>query len=242
VSEVTLHLGDCLDVLPTLAAGSVDLICADMPYPDLKGGYAHTFDGVAKTHRETVSVGVPWNTDLAWIAQAKRVCRLGLMVFCTYHSIDAVAAACADLRKVALVTWYKRNAAPTGKNVPHFTTEFIWCFAKDVGLKWDALKTTMFDIPNLAAGCMASERIVNDDGSALHPTQKPLALMLELLRVVLPGQSVLDPFMGTGTTGLAAHKLGLSFVGVERDPGYFAVAQKRIAAAQAQLALPLFAL
>lgn len=87
---------------------------------------------------------------------------------------------------------------------------------------------------------MADERLQHRDGTAQHPTQKPLAIMYELLKTAHPGDTILDPFMGSGTTGVACIKLGLNFVGVERDPGYFAIAQRRIAAAQAQLVMPLF--
>jgi DNA modification methylase len=72
----------------------------------------------------------------------------------------------------------------------------------------------------------------------LHPTQKPIALMAWCIeRFTHPGDTVLDPFMGSGTTGVACVKLGRNFIGIERDPGYFAIAQKRIAEAQAQPAL-----
>jgi len=74
-----------------------------------------------------------------------------------------------------------------------------------------------------------------------HPTPKPIEFMLKLIeRLTRPGDTILDPFMGSGTTGVACMKLGRNFIGIERDPGYFAIAQRRIAAAQAQLILPLF--
>ena len=80
----------------------------------------------------------------------------------------------------------------------------------------------------------------NMDGGKVHPTQKPLALMEWIVaRITNPGDTVLDPFMGSGTTGVACVKLGRNFIGGEIDPTHYATAQRRIADAQAQLALPV---
>lgn len=113
-----------------------------------------------------------------------------------------------------------QDATPTGKNVPRFTEEHAWCFAKRPGLRWDGFTATMIDLPKLAAGCMADEeRILNSDGTAAHPTQKPLRLMTWILAAIRPG-SVLDPFAGTGTTLDACLRLGISASGIERDERY----------------------
>jgi site-specific DNA-methyltransferase (adenine-specific) len=72
----------------------------------------------------------------------------------------------------------------------------------------------------------------------LHPTQKPLALMQVIVNdLTRPGDTIFDPFMGSGTTGVACVKTGRNFIGCEIDPGYFAIAEKRIAEAQMQLPL-----
>ena len=240
--DVTLYLGDCLDILPILEAGSVDAAVTDPPYPNLKGGYdlsaLENENWVGKAHNSMITVGDEWAASLEWIPEAKRIAALGMMVFCTYHSLPEVALAFPEWRRVMLLTWYKRNAPPTGKNVPRFTCEYVWCFAKRPGLQWDAFKTTMFDIPRLTAGCMASaERVVvGPTKQAAHPTQKPLALMLELLQV--GANTILDPFMGSGTTGVACVQTGRKFIGIEIDPGYFEIAKKRIIEAQAQMRLP----
>ena len=82
--------------------------------------------------------------------------------------------------------------------------------------------------------CTGEERLKGRDGKKLHPTQKPEAL---LARVILsssrPGDLVLDPFSGTGTTGAAAKRLGRQFIGIERDPAYAAAAEARISAGRA---------
>jgi DNA modification methylase len=82
--------------------------------------------------------------------------------------------------------------------------------------------------------------IVNKGGDerAGHPTQKPFALMEKLIRLFTdPGDLILDPFMGSGTTGVAAIRLGRRFLGWEKDPKYFAIAEKRISRAREQLEL-----
>ena len=94
----------------------------------------------------------------------------------------------------------------------------------------------MFDIPMLQAGCFATERILNKDGSTTHPTQKPELLMRQLLKV--GGDTILDPFMGSGTTGVACVQTGRNFIGCEISPEYFRIAEKRIREAQAQPRIP----
>lgn len=227
-----IEQAEALEFMAGLPEQSIDLIATDPPYIGLKGGYATLGHGVGKDNRCSTTVGDKWDASLDWIPEAKRVARLGAMVFCSYHFVDIVAAAFSDWRKVGLLTWYKRNAPHTGANVPHFNTEFIWLFAKRPGLKWDSFKTMCFDIPNLQAGCMASERIVDAQGHALHPTQKPVALMLELLKV--NPNSVLDPFCGSGSTGVACIQTGRNFIGIEIDAGYAAIARKRCEAAAMQ--------
>jgi len=224
--QITIYHADCREILPTLAPGSIDLVVADPPYPGLKGGTKYAFDGVAKRSAGTVTVGTPWDTALDWIEPAWALSRLGMMIFCSHHSISEVAAAMPPSSRVALVTWYKRNAPPAIANVPRFTSEFIWLFKKAPGLKWRNITSTVIDVPNLQSGCMASERIQDNDGTTSHPTQKPIALLHHLLAV--GGTTVLDPFMGTGTTLRAAKNLGQRVVGIEREERYCEIAVKSL--------------
>jgi modification methylase len=77
--------------------------------------------------------------------------------------------------------------------------------------------------------CTGPERLKNDEGQKAHPTQKPESLLYRVLMAsTKPGDTVLDPFFGTGTTGAVAKKLGRNFIGIERDKTYAAVAQERI--------------
>lgn len=231
-----LHCGDCMEILPTLAEASVDIVITDPPYINVNGGYERDYQGgVGRKHTISKCVTDPWGASLDWMAEAWRVARFGMMVFCTFHSVCQVGSLLTNAKKMVLFTWYKRNAAPTGKNVPRYTTEFIWGLGKSPGLKWDAFTTTMFDIPNINPGCMANERLVDENLCALHPAQKPIALMERLLNC--EPESVLDPFMGTGTTGIACVRRGIDFIGIELDQNYFNMAKERIDGAQKQLPL-----
>ena len=114
------------------------------------------------------------------------------------------------------LTWVKPDAAPT-----FASTEFAW---------------TNRDKParhmQLAVGAVNAERVG-------HPTQKPLALMQWCLEQIPAAQTILDPFMGSGTTGVACVKLGRKFIGIEIEPKYFDIACKRIEAATKEPRLPL---
>ena len=223
---VELLLGDCLDLM-----SQADVVVTDPPYVGMKGGTAIKGNGVTGQIEESVALGDPWGASLDWVSRAWDACRLGMMVFCSHHFIGDLQAALREY-VVGLVVWHKRNSPPAQNNVPHFSNEYVWLFKKTPGIKWRALET-FYDIPMLQAGCFATERILKPGTKkALHPTQKPVALMKELLRAVPDGATVLDPFMGTGTTGVACVQTGHEFTGIEINPCYFAIAEQRITAAQ----------
>lgn len=223
----TLYHGDCLEVLPTIPSGSIDAVITDPPYPKLQGHYDWNWrEGIAPQIHSSTSVGTPWGGSLAWTDEVWRVAKRAVIVFCSYQSLSEVRIAFPLAHPIALLTWYKRNAPPRGRNVPRHTTEFIWVLKKDGGLKWDAIKNTLIDVPMLQSGCMATERVRNPDGSTAHPTQKPLEVMRRILAI--EPESVLDPFMGSGTTGVACAMERRDFIGVELDAGYYDIAKRRI--------------
>lgn len=222
---ITIYHGGAEDILPTL--DPVDLVLTDPPYVGLTGGYdLKALGGVAAVYSPMLTVGDEWGANLDWVPLAWDIAKYGLITFCTHHSISEIAALLPATSRVALLTWYKRNAPPTGKNVPGYNTEFIWCFKKKTGLKWDEIKTTMIDIPNINAGIMATERIVDNNGRAVHPAQKPVALMRTLLK--MGGDTILDPFMGTGTTLRAAKDMGRRAIGIDKDRENCEIAVRRL--------------
>ena len=233
----TLYCGDCLDIMPTLAAGSVDAVVTDPPYLGLAGGTEINGNGVTNRVEISLAIGDRLQANLNWVKPAWNLCKYGAMVFTSHHAIDLVKQAFPDNTTVGLVVWYKRNSPLPQNNVPHFNTEFIWLFKKSPGLKWKEIET-FYDIPIIPAGCFASERILQQgSGRAAHPTQKPELLMRKLIKATDQSALVIDPFMGSGTTGVACMQTGRRFIGIEIDPVYFEIAAKRIATAAAQLRL-----
>jgi len=224
IGDCTLYQGDCLEIMPTL--GKVDAVVTDPPYVGLVGGEDKAvFGGVGRRKRgQDISVGDPWAASYQWADVAWSKCRYGIIVFCGNRGVAETIAAFVG-KLICIVTWHKVNAAPTGKNLPRYTTEHILCIAKMPGIKWDRLGSTLINVPGLPAGCFASERIVIG-GKSVHPTQKPIAVMEQLVRLV--DGVTLDPFMGSGTTGVACAKLGRKFIGIELEPKYFDIACKRI--------------
>lgn len=229
-----LHLGDCLEFMRTMEAGSVDAVITDPPYPGLKGGLKHFVGGVSKRLQPTVTVGTPWGNELEALKDVRRVAKYGAIVFCSWHSIGQVREMLGG-EAIGLITWHKRNVQPSFRNRPHYTCEYAWMIEYAPGMNWKPIKT-MYDIPGLAAGCFATERVLMADSSkAAHPTQKPIELMSALLQSV--AGTIFDPFMGSGTTGVACVKTGRNFIGCEIDETYFNIAQKRIDEAAMQLPL-----
>jgi site-specific DNA-methyltransferase (adenine-specific) len=221
---ITIYHGDCRDILPHLEP--VDLVLTDPPYLGLLGGVKLWCDGgVSKSINESFSIGDVWDASLDWIAMANNNFTMGAFIFCSYHFVDLIPKE-INAKRVALLTWYKRNSPLAVNNVPRFTTEFIWAFKKDPGLIWRNIKNTCIDIPLLQGGCMATERLLDNHGVTLHPTQKPVRLIEFLLSV--GGDTILDPFMGSGTTLVAAKQLGRKAVGIEIEERYCEIAVRRL--------------
>jgi DNA modification methylase len=219
---VVLIQGDCLDVLRQLPDGCVDAVVTDPPYEGMKGGTVIDHPGVAERRKTSRTVGAELGNAAA-LSECRRLCRRGAIVFCSYHWVERCLEMTGGKRR-GLVSWFKRNSPYSVNNSPWFQTEYAWAVQYGPGIDWRNLRTHI-DAPMLQAGCMADERIC-DDGKASHPAQKPLQVMRALL---CPGMDVvLDPYMGTGTTGVACVQTGRRFIGVEIDPGYFAIAQRRI--------------
>jgi DNA modification methylase len=228
-----LYHGDCLEIIPHL--DPVELVLTDPLYPNMKGGVVHMSGGVAQHYSESKTVGGSYQATLDWIPLAWDKLTKAMMIFCSYHFVSDISKHInGDL--INLLTWHKRNAPNPVCNRPKYTTEFIWLFQKAPGLKWRNLKTSMFDIPNLTAGCVSTgERITNKDGKAAHPMQKPLSLITELLGV--GGDPVMDCHMGSGTTAVACEQIGRRWIGIEISEKYCEIAAKRIEKEREQLKL-----
>src|SRR5437868_7389956 len=245
-------VGDCVAAMAGLPAASVDLVFADPPYNlqlqgDLKRPDDSKVDAVDDDWDKFSSFAAYDDFTRAWLLAAKRVMKPAgtLWVIGSYHNIFRVGTILQDLGFWVLndVVWRKTNPMPNfrGRRFTNAHETMIWA-ARDQGARgytfnYEALKAGNEDIQVRSDWtiplCTGEERLKGRDGKKLHPTQKPEAL---LARVILassrPGDLVLDPFSGTGTTGAAAKRLGRQFIGIERDPAYAAAAEARISAVE----------
>lgn len=206
---VTLYLGDCRDVMPTL--GRVDAVVTDPPYEfvPMGGGLGGKRQVYKDIYKADLHIGFEVS-DLLPLSDS-------ITVFCAKAQIKRmIEFAEANGFRWNLTTFNKTNPTPlVGANyLPD--AEYIFHFWKGVRLGGAYADKSRFWV-GPASG-----------DSSLHPTIKPVALMAKLIRVATDGPLVLDPFMGSGTTGIAAVKIGRQFIGIEKEPKYFELAIRRI--------------
>ncbi len=247
----TIKLGDCVEILEAMPEASVDMVFADPPYNlQLEGELMRPnnsrVDGVDDAWDQFDSFAAYDAFTRAWLRAARRVLKDdgSLWVIGSYHNIFRVGTALQDLDYWILndVVWRKTNPMPNfrGRRFTNAHETLIWA-AKDKDARYtfnyEAMKALNDDLQMrsdwLIPICNGGERLKKDDGSKAHPTQKPEALLHRcILAGTKPGEVVLDPFFGSGTTGAVAKKLGRRWIGIERDPDYAKVAKKRIAQVQ----------
>ncbi len=240
--------GDCVDAMNSLPAGSVDLIFADPPYNMQLGGELNRpdnsrVDGVDDAWDKFDNFAAYDKFTREWLTAARRVLKDtgSLWVIGSYHNIFRVGATLQDLGYWMLndIVWRKSNPMPNfrGTRFTHAHETLIWCAkSKDARytFNYEAMKNLNEGIQMRSDWtlplCTGEERLKGDDGNKLHPTQKPESLLYRvMLAASKPGDVVLDPFFGTGTTGAVAKLLGRKYIGLERDPSYIAGAKARIA-------------
>ncbi|MCB9959262.1 MAG: site-specific DNA-methyltransferase [Rhodospirillaceae bacterium] len=242
-------VGDCLSHLAALPDGAVDCVFADPPYNlQLRGELLRPnnsrVDGVDDGWDQFHDLAAYDAFSRAWLAQVRRVLKPdgSVWVIGTYHNIFRLGVALQDLGFWILndVVWRKTNPMPNfrGKRFTNAHETLIWAArSKDARytFNYEAMKRLNDDLQMRSDWtlplCNGPERLKDEGGRKLHPTQKPEAL---LYRVILastrPGETILDPFFGTGTTGAVARRLGRRFLGIEQDPDYARAAEARIAA------------
>ncbi len=246
--DQVLH-GDCLARLGSLPSASVDLVFADPPYNlqlehNLLRPNNTVVDGVDDAWDKFSSFAEYDAFSRAWLSQCRRILKPdgALWVIGSYHNIFRLGTALQDLGFWLQndVIWRKVNPMPNfrGKRFTNAHETLIWA-ARDRKSRpvfnYDALKVGNDDLQMrsdwLFPICSGPERLKDDDGRKAHPTQKPEALLHRIIIAsTAPGDVVLDPFFGTGTTGAVAKRLGRHYIGIERDSDYVAAARERIAA------------
>jgi modification methylase len=239
--------GDCIEELARLPAKSVDMIFADPPYNLQLGGdlfrpEGGRVDAVDNDWDHFASFAAYDTFTRAWLTEARRVLKDdgSLWVIGSYHNIFRVGTALQDLGYWVLndIVWRKSNPMPNfrGTRFTNAHETLIWC-AKDADARYTfnyrAMKALNDDLQMRSDWvlpiCSGGERLKGLDGHKAHPTQKPESLLYRvLLACTKPGDTVLDPFFGTGTTGAVARRLGRRWIGIEREADYVAVARERI--------------
>ncbi len=248
----TVMVGDTVGEMARLPASSVDLVFADPPYNLQLGGELRRpdesrVDAVDDAWDQFESFSAYDAFTREWLAAARRVMKPDATIFVigSYHNIFRVGALMQDLGFWILndIVWRKANPMPNfrGRRFTNAHETLIWA-ARDASAKgytfnYEALKGGNEDVQVrsdwLLPLCTGQERLKDEAGRKLHPTQKPEALLARaLLAASRPGDVVLDPFFGSGTTGAVAKRLRRHFIGIEREPDYAAAARARIDAVE----------
>ena len=241
--------GDCIAAMRALPDGCVDMVFADPPYNLQLGGDLFRPEG-----GRVDAVDNDWDKfdsnatydafSKAWLAEARRILKPNgtLWVIGSYHNIFRVGAALQDEGFWILndIIWRKANPMPNfrGTRFTNAHETLIWASKGEKAkytFNYRAMKTLNDELQMRSDWsfpvCGGPERIKRN-GVKAHPTQKPEALLYRiLLASTKPGDIVLDPFFGTGTTGAVAKRLGRHWLGIERETDYIDVAEERIAAA-----------
>lgn len=246
--NVCLYAGDSIKILKKLESNSIDIVFADPPYnmqldkklfrPDQT-----EVDGVGESEWDIFASFKDYDEfSLQWLTEVKRVLKDDgtFWVIGSYHNIFRLGKIIQDLGFWILndIIWSKSNPMPNFKGT-RFTNAhetLLWC-AKSKSSKYhfhyhsmkifndDKQMTSIWELPI----CSGGERIKSTDNKTAHPTQKPLSLLNRvLLSSTKEGDIVLDPFLGTGTTGVVAKALGRKFVGIEQENDYLKIAKDRI--------------
>lgn len=220
--RMDLMLGDCLDCMSEIPDGSVDMVLTDPPYGmSFQSNRRVVKDKFAKIENDS---------SLEWLdgffAECVRVMRddTAIYSFCSWHHVDMFKAAFERYFKMKnLIVWVKNNHGSgdlTGAYAPKH--EFVLYGHKGRSLLREKRLPDVFDFPKIASSKL------------LHPTEKNINMLEVFVRNNSDvGQVVLDPFMGSGTTGVAAMNTGRKFIGIELDEGYFDIACGRIEKAMA---------
>ena len=244
----TVIEGDCVAAMQAMPERSVDMVFADPPYNLQLGGdlfrpEGGRVDAVDNDWDKFASLEVYDRFTRAWLAEARRVLKDDgtLWVIGSYHNIFRVGAALQDAGYWILndIVWRKTNPMPNFKGT-RFTNAhetLIWCARSENArytFNYQPMKALNDELQMRSDWsfpiCAGAERLKDESGHKAHPTQKPEALLYRvLLACTRPGDIVLDPFFGTGTTGAVARRLKRRWIGIEREPAYVAVARERIA-------------
>ena len=242
---------DCIVALSEIPSSSVDLVFADPPYNLQLSGELTRPDqtlvaGVNECWDQFDSFKAYDRFSKAWLKECHRILKpnAAIWVIGSYHNIFRLGKTLQDLGFWILndVVWRKTNPMPNfrGRRFTNAHETLIWA-AKSSNSKYqfnyDSMKMLNEDLQMRSDWslpiCSGQERLKDNFGKKIHPTQKPESLISRIiLATTKPGDVILDPFFGTGTTGAVAKKLRRHYIGVEQDPIYVDYAKKRLCSIQ----------
>ena len=229
MSEVKLYQGNCIEVMKDIEDGSVDLVVTDPPYKTITGGDSNGANserpkGMLQGNRKLFK---HQNIKISsWMPEIYRVLKKGSHCYIFTNSLN-LQEMLNEATKVGfklhnLLVWEKNNCTPSQYYMKN--CEYVLFLRKDKA-KW---------INNIGDS-KTVHKFNNIIGNKLHPTEKPVDLLeYYLLNSSEPNDIVFDPFMGSGSTGVAALNTNRNFIGIELDPTYFQIAKDRIEQAQLQ--------
>ena len=220
MSDWTLALGDGIAGMAAMGNGSVDHIVTDPPYD------SKTHAGAVNSDGEALGIDFACLENVAFARDMIRVSARWVVAFCALEQLGGYRDVAGD-DWIRSGVWVRTNGAPQmSGDRPAQGAEGVAIMHRGGRKKWNGGG-------NRAAWTGPRE------SDSVHPTQKPPWLVEALIRDFTdPGDLVLDPFAGSGTTGVACIRLGRRFVGWELDPKYHAIAMKRLNAAREQLLIP----
>ena len=214
---IQLMQGDCLERMREIPDGSVDMVLTDPPYGM---GYKSNRRVVRDSFQKIIN-----DSSLDWLdGFCESLCRImrhntAAYIFCSWHNVDVFKVALEKYFKIKnLLVWVKNNHGSgdlKGSYAPKH--EFVFYIHKGRSLLRDGRRPDILEYKKVSSPKM------------VHPTEKPIDLLTRLIMdSSIKGDVVFDPFMGSGTTGVAAKNLNRSFIGIELDEHYFTIAQERI--------------
>ena len=216
MTDVKLYLGDCLEVMRGMPDKSVDAIITDPPY----GVVNRDSNGIRMLDKGAADIKT--YDEFILINYFTRISKTAY-VWCGTEQVSNYRAAFVDAGySTRICVWEKTNPSPMNGQYLWLSSIELCVYAKSTGAVFNEFcKSPVFRQPT--------------EPKEYHPTAKPVSLMKRLILASSnEGDTILDPFMGSGTTGVACVQTGRNFIGIEIDPTYFAIAEKRIADAQMQ--------